>query len=229
MPPCRWLRNRKNENVISVTQTFSSASLTAGDRPGLAAVCILSRCSWPRVSRTGGSALSDLHKNTPRSSCTNMMPCSSGKASCVRPRPRSWIAGTSPLPPWIIVAALQRSRRNRPGHYRAGPAQSSSAVACSKNCYFCFHPFLAGFLPSTPARVQNRHANVGPCEVGICVKLNKVTVERSRASTHFLGQRLSPAALLTAEVTSVFVSLEANRTRSAHFFIGGFATSSRKL
>lgn len=86
---------------------------------------------------------------------------------------------------------------------RAEPAQSSSAVACSKNCYFCFYPFLVGCLPSTPARVQNRRANVGPCEVRICVKLNKVTVERSRASTHFLGQRLSPAALLTAEVTSV--------------------------
>lgn len=86
---------------------------------------------------------------------------------------------------------------------RAEPAQWSSAVACSKDCHFCFYSFLVGFLPSTSTLVQNRRANVGPCEVRIRVKLNKMTVERSRASTHFLGQRFSPAALLTAEVTSV--------------------------
>lgn len=75
---------------------------------------------------------------------------------------------------------------------RAEPAQSSSAVACSKSCYFCFY--------SISCRVFALHprSNVGPCEVRICVKLNKVT-----ASTRFLGQRFSPAALLTAEVTSV--------------------------
>lgn len=86
---------------------------------------------------------------------------------------------------------------------RAEPARSSSAVACSENCYFCLYSFIVGFLPSTPTRVQNRRANVGPCEVRIRVKLNKMTVERSRTSTHFLGQRFSPAALLTAEVTSL--------------------------
>lgn len=199
MPPCRWLRNRRNENVISVTQTFSSASLTAGDRPGLAAVCILSRCSWPRVSRTGGSALSDLHKNTPlmhqyaavqqwqgqlRASAASLV--SATQRVDRRDRRRSLHGLLLPRSNAHDAIDPAITGQNLPSRVQQSPA---ARVVIS-----AFIHFLSGFCTPPPARVHNRRANVGPCEVRICVKLNKVTVERSRASTHFFGPALLPCS-----------------------------------
>lgn len=108
----------------------------------------------PRVSCTGGSALSDLHRNARRSSCTNMPPASVAKLAGARVRARrtDGLDAATPLPLWIITAALQRTRCHRPGPLRAEPARSSSAVACSRNRYSCrcFCSSLVGLLPPTP-------------------------------------------------------------------------------
>lgn len=77
-----------------------------------------SRCSRPRVSCTGGSALSDLHKKHAAQLMHQYAAVHQWQNSlCACDDATAWMAGTSSLPPWIIVAALQRSRCHRPGHY----------------------------------------------------------------------------------------------------------------
>lgn len=79
----------------------------------------------------------------------------------------------------------------------------------------------------------------GPCEVHVCVTLNNTTIKCSGTSFQHIWDTTtsppSPAALFTAEVISLSQFLvcsrcsEADRTRSAHFFISGHATSSWSL
>lgn len=75
---------------------------------------------------------------------------------------------------------------------RAEPAQSSSAVACGKNRYFCRRFSSLFFLVGFPHRRVN--ADVG--EVRIYVRLNQKSAELSRTSTHILGLALLPCSPL---------------------------------
>lgn len=157
MPPCRWPRTAGETSRTNETATH--ACMTAGDdRPGPAAVCILSRRSWPR-------ALSDLHRKKTR---TNTLPCDSGKARCERYTARGSLGRRRSLHALLLPRSNAHAAIDPAITGGTCPGRVQQSPAARDGFFFfcrCSYSGLVGFLPRSPTRVQNRRANVGPREV----------------------------------------------------------------